>query len=86
MDANDKDNEKTQTPSSSYKHSVFDGEDTSKFKEWWDVTYTTLEMEDLEEYVGMDYKYTSMPSKSSTVPAADADTAAIAACAMNKKV
>ena len=41
--------------------------------------------QDLEEYVGMD-KYTSMPSKSSTVPATDADTAAIAVCAMNKKV
>ena len=86
MDANDKDNEKTHTSSSSYKHPVFDGEDTSKFKEWWDVTYATLEMEDLEEYVGMDYKYTSMPSKSSTVPAADADATTIAVCTMNKKV
>ena len=86
MDANDKDNKKTHTSSSSYKHPVFDGEDTSKFKEWWDVTYATLEMENLEEYLGMDYKYTSTPSKSSTVLAADADAATIAVCTINKKV
>ena len=41
MDANDKYNDKTDMSSSSYKPPIFDGEDTNKFKEWWDVTGVT---------------------------------------------
>ena len=86
MDANDKYNDKTDMSSSSYKHPIFDGEDTNKFKEWWDITQATMEMEDLEEYFGDDFKYKSMPSKTLTIPLAGADAAAIATCAMNKRV
>ena len=36
----------------SYKHPIFDGENPNEFKYWWDIVYATLEMEDIEEYVG----------------------------------
>ena len=75
MDANDK-----------YIHPIFDGKDTNKFNEWWDITQATMEMEDLEEYFGVDFKYKSIPSKTLTIPLAGADAAAIATCAMNKRV
>ena len=46
----------------SYKHPVFDGEKPSEFKDWWDNAFATLEMNDLEEYVTIDYKNVDMPT------------------------
>ena len=33
----------------SYKQPIFDGENPNEFKDWWDIVYATLEMEDIEE-------------------------------------
>ena len=71
----------------SYKHPVFDGEKPSEFKDWWDNAYATLEMNDLEEYVNIDYKDVGMPTKESTVLGEyqdKTDLKALAACDKNK--
>ena len=47
--------EEVKVTGSYYKHPVFDGNDPGEFKEWWDSVYASLEMEDLEEYVSIEY-------------------------------
>ena len=54
-----------------YKHPVFDGEKLSKFKDWWDNVFATLEMEDIEEYVTDAWKDKDMPTKVSAEPPTD---------------
>ena len=59
----DKDS-KTLRISTTYKHPIFDGEDTNKFKDcWWDNNGKVMMeiMEDLEEYVGKGKKITQTP-------------------------
>ena len=51
----------------SYKHPVFDENDRGEFKEWWDSVYASLEMEDLEEYVSIEYNEIDIPSKKETM-------------------
>ena len=85
MSINDND-EKTHTSGSSYRHPIFDGEDATKFKEWWDVVFATLEMEDLEEYVSEDYKGEDMPTKESTIPTDDTKDVDVAEAKTNKRV
>ena len=46
----------------------------------------TLEMDYLEEYVGINFKYKSLPPKNLTISLDKADAAAIAACVVNKYV
>ena len=72
----------------SYKHPVFDGEKPSEFKDWWDNAYATLEMNDLEEYVTIDYKDVDMPTKESTILSEGQDKTdlkAVAECDKNKR-
>ena len=47
----------------SYKHPIFDGENPNEFKDWWDILCATLEMEDIEEYVGKDFATMDIPTK-----------------------
>ena len=48
-----------------YKHPIFDGENPNEFKSWWDNVHATLEMEDLEEYLTIEYKDIVIPTKES---------------------
>ena len=48
-----------------YKHPIFDGENPNEFKSWWDNVHATLEMEDLEEYLTIEYKDFVIPTKES---------------------
>ena len=67
--------------SMTYKHPIFDGEDTNKFKDWWDNTNVTLEMEDLlEEYVGEE----DFPSKDLCTPTDLTNAAQVTAVHTNK--
>ena len=61
-------NEKMHNSGTSYKYPIFDGEDTTKFKGWWEVVFATLQIEDLEEYVTEDYKDKDMHTEESTTP------------------
>ena len=73
--------------SMTYKHpAIFDGEDTNKFKDWLDNADTTLEMEDLEEYVGEDFDGIAMPSKDSCTPADLTNAVQVTAAHMNTLV
>ena len=49
-----------------YKHPVFDGENPKEFKDWWDNVFTTLEMDDIEEYVTDAWSGEPMPTKVQT--------------------
>ena len=59
--------EEIKVTGSSYKHPVFDGNDPGEFKEWWDSVYASLEMEDLEEYVSIEYYEIDIPSNEETM-------------------
>ena len=49
--------------SSSLKVPIFDGKDKSKFQEWADDMYATLQYYDLEEYVELEWKDKAIPAK-----------------------
>ena len=57
---------KTNTFSNSLKVPIFDGKDKSKFQEWVDDVYATLQYYDLEEYVEVEWKDKPIPAKSIT--------------------
>ena len=54
------------TFSSSLKVPIFDGKDKSKFQEWVDDMYATLQYYDLEEYVEVEWKDKAIPAKNVT--------------------
>ena len=56
----------TNTFSNSLKVPIFDGKDKSKFQEWADDMYATLQYYDLEEYVEVEWKDKPIPAKSVT--------------------
>ena len=53
--------------SSALKVPIFDGKDKSKFQEWADDMYATLQYYDLEEYVEVEWKDKAIPAKTVTV-------------------
>ena len=48
------------------KMQIFDGKDKSKYQEWADDLYATLQYYDLEEYVEAEWKDKTMPAKTVT--------------------
>ena len=69
----------------SYKHPIFDGENPNEFKDWWDIVYATLEMEDIEEYVGKDFATMDIPTKDEC-EADETDSAEIQKLAKEMKI
>ena len=76
-----KDNSTKTLNGNAYKHPIFDGEDPKEFKSWWDNVNTTLEMEDLEEYITLPYELIALPTKES----GETDSTEAVAVALAKK-